>query len=112
MLHPGETARSAVRHAVPEGCTRRARRGVRLPEGAARLHRAVAAGPLFSLGTDGFGRSESRAALRDFFEVDAKHIVLATLTALARENKIKPEDLKRAVRDLNINPDKLNPVNS
>ena len=69
-------------------------------------------GRLFSLGTDGFGRSESRAALRDFFEVDAKHIVLATLTALARENKIKPEDLKRAVRDLNINPDKLNPVNS
>ena len=49
---------------------------------------------------------------RDFFEVDAKHIVLATLTALARENKIKPEDLQRAVRDLNINPDKLNPVNS
>jgi len=69
-------------------------------------------GRLFSLGTDGFGRSESRAALRDFFEVDAKHIVLATLTALARENKIKPEDLQRAVRELNINPDKLNPVNS
>ena len=69
-------------------------------------------GRLFSLGTDGFGRSESRAALRDFFEVDAKHIVLATLTALARESKIKPEDLQRAVRELNINPDKLNPVNS
>ena len=36
-------------------------------------------GQLVSLGTDGFGRSESRVALRDFFEVDAKHIVLATL---------------------------------
>jgi len=40
-------------------------------------------GKLVSLGTDGFGRSENRASLRDFFEVDAKHIVLATLHALA-----------------------------
>ncbi len=38
--------------------------------------------PIVSLGTDGFGRSENRASLRDFFEVDAKHIVLATLSAL------------------------------
>ena len=45
-------------------------------------------GQLVSLGTDGFGRSENRVALRDFFEVDAKHIVLATLGALAREKKI------------------------
>ena len=43
---------------------------------------------LVSLGTDGFGRSENRASLRDFFEVDAKHIVLATLNALAREKQI------------------------
>ena len=42
-------------------------------------------GKLVSLGTDGFGRSENRASLRDFFEVDAKHIVLATLHALAEE---------------------------
>src|SRR5246500_3482545 len=44
---------------------------------------------LVALGTDGFGRSENRASLRDFFEVDAKHIVLATLTALAREKQIE-----------------------
>src|SRR5690606_14375198 len=44
--------------------------------------------PLYSLGTDGFGRSEGRAELRDFFEVDAKHIVLTTLFALLREGKI------------------------
>src|SRR5689334_5040163 len=43
--------------------------------------------PLVSLGTDGFGRSEGRASLRDFFEVDAKHIVLATLHALARDGQ-------------------------
>jgi pyruvate dehydrogenase E1 component len=67
-------------------------------------------GKLFSLGTDGFGRSENRAALRDFFEVDAKHIVLATLTALARENQVGSDVLEKAIRDLGINPEKLNPA--
>ena len=46
-------------------------------------------GRVTSLGTDGFGRSEGRASLRDFFEVDAKHIVLATLGELARDGKIE-----------------------
>ena len=67
-------------------------------------------GQLVSLGTDGFGRSESRAALRDFFEVDAKHIVLATLVALARENKIGNDQVKRAIGELGINPEKVNPA--
>ena len=67
-------------------------------------------GQLVSLGTDGFGRSESRKALRDFFEVDAKHIVLATLGALAREKKIGTDVVKRAIQELGINPDKANPA--
>ncbi len=67
-------------------------------------------GQLVSLGTDGFGRSEARAALRDFFEVDAKHIVLATLGALAREKKIGTDVVKRAIQELGINPDKANPA--
>ncbi|HXP43904.1 MAG TPA: hypothetical protein VN833_26880, partial [Candidatus Acidoferrales bacterium] len=69
-------------------------------------------GQLVSLGTDGFGRSENRAALRDFFEVDAKHIVLATLGALAREKKIGIDVMKKAIHDLEINPEKLNPATS
>src|SRR6202007_1363403 len=69
-------------------------------------------GQLVSLGTDGFGRSENRVALRDFFEVDAKHIVLATLSALARENQIKIETVQQAVKDLGINPEKPNPASS
>jgi pyruvate dehydrogenase E1 component len=68
--------------------------------------------PLVALGTDGFGRSESRISLRDFFEVDAKHIVLATLTALAREKQIKLDVLQKAVRELGINPEKANPANT
>jgi pyruvate dehydrogenase E1 component len=58
------------------------------------------------LGTDGFGRSESRASLRDFFEVDAKHIVLATLTGLLRDGKIKAAEVKKAIADLGINTER------
>jgi len=67
-------------------------------------------GQLVSLGTDGFGRSENRAALRDFFEVDAKHIVLATLGALAREKKIESAILQKAIQELGIDPEKMNPA--
>jgi pyruvate dehydrogenase E1 component len=67
-------------------------------------------GQLVSLGTDGFGRSENRAALRDFFEVDAKHIVLATLSALAREKKVGLDVVKRAIRELEIDAEKQNPA--
>ena len=69
-------------------------------------------GQLVSLGTDGFGRSESRVALRDFFEVDAKHIVLATLGALAREKKIGLDVVKQAIQDLGIDAEKPNPATS
>ncbi len=68
--------------------------------------------PLYSLGTDGFGRSEGRAELRDFFEVDAKHIVLATLFALLREGKIKNQQIEKAIKDLKINPEKRNPMHT
>jgi pyruvate dehydrogenase E1 component len=69
-------------------------------------------GRLVALGTDGFGRSENRASLRDFFEVDAKHIVLATLHALAAEKKIAGHVLEKAIRDLGIDPEKRNPATS
>src|SRR5258708_5277307 len=65
---------------------------------------------LASLGTDGFGRSESRAALRDFFEVDARFITLATLYELFREGKIESAVVQKAIKDLEINLDKPNPL--
>jgi pyruvate dehydrogenase E1 component len=68
--------------------------------------------PLLSLGADGFGRSESRRALRDFFEVDARYVTLATLTALAREGEIAFDDVEEAMHDLEIDPAKPNPVTS
>jgi pyruvate dehydrogenase E1 component len=69
-------------------------------------------GPIASLGTDGFGRSESRVALRDFFEVDARFITLATLRQLMEEGKIQASVVKKAIADLDINAEKPNPHSS
>jgi pyruvate dehydrogenase E1 component len=65
---------------------------------------------LASLGTDGFGRSEGRASLREFFEVDARFITLATLHELIVEGKIDRKIIDQAIKDLGIDPEKLNPV--
>jgi pyruvate dehydrogenase E1 component len=65
---------------------------------------------LASLGTDGFGRSEGRQSLRDFFEVDARSITLATLHELHLDGKLDRSVLDKAIKDLGINPDKPNPV--
>src|SRR6202165_1933373 len=65
---------------------------------------------LASLGTDGFGRSEGRASLRDFFEVDSRFITLATLHELFVDGKIERSVLDKAIKDLGIHADKPNPV--
>ncbi len=66
--------------------------------------------PLVSLGTDGFGRSESRADLRNHFEVDARFVTLATLAALAREGQLDAKVVQKAIKDLQIDPEKANPA--
>jgi pyruvate dehydrogenase E1 component len=63
-----------------------------------------------SLGTDGFGRSESRASLRNFFEVDARFITLATLHELLREGKIQASVVQQAIKDLEIDAEKADPL--
>ncbi|MCD6186823.1 MAG: pyruvate dehydrogenase (acetyl-transferring), homodimeric type [Desulfuromusa sp.] len=68
-------------------------------------------GPVYCLGTDGFGRSDSRSALRDFFEVDARYIVLAALKQLVSAGEESEAVLIKAMKDFKINPDKLNPHN-
>jgi pyruvate dehydrogenase E1 component len=65
---------------------------------------------LATLGTDGFGRSEGRASLRDFFEVDARFITLATLHELFTDGKIARSVIDKAITELRIDPEKLNPV--
>jgi pyruvate dehydrogenase E1 component len=62
------------------------------------------------LGTDGFGRSDGREALRHHFEVDRKSIVVAALKTLVDEGSIEASTVTKAMTDLGVDPDKPNPV--
>jgi pyruvate dehydrogenase E1 component len=66
--------------------------------------------PFVSLGTDGFGRSEGRKALRDFFEVDARFVALGALSALLRHKQIEAKVVEKAIKDFGIDPEKKNPA--
>ncbi|MNT87418.1 Pyruvate dehydrogenase E1 component [compost metagenome] len=59
------------------------------------------------LGTDGYGRSDSRAKLREFFEVDRRYVAVAALSALAREGKIDAARVQEAITKYGINVAKL-----
>lgn len=63
-----------------------------------------------SLGTDGYGRSDSRKALRSFFEVDRFYIVIAALKALSDQNKINVSLVADAIKKYNIDQTKTNPA--
>ncbi len=67
-------------------------------------------GGLVTLGTDGFGRSDSREELRRHFEVDAAHIVFATLSTLFRRGSVTKATVQKAAKALGIDADKINPV--
>lgn len=67
-------------------------------------------GRMVTLGADGYGRSDTRAFLRDHFEVDARFIALAALHALAADGKIQKAVCEKAIEDLGIDPEKVNPV--
>ena len=62
------------------------------------------------LGTDGFGRSDTRAQLREFFEVDRRYVVLAAMTALAEEGVVSRADVAKVMTDLGIDPAKPDPT--
>ncbi|TMD28640.1 MAG: hypothetical protein E6I94_08065 [Chloroflexi bacterium] len=63
-----------------------------------------------SLGTDGFGRSDTREALRSFFEIDPPQIAAAALVALSRCGGIRASRAASAIRELGIDPDKTDPL--
>jgi pyruvate dehydrogenase E1 component len=74
--------------------------------------RAWVPGRYVVLGTDGYGRSDGRAALRHWFEVDAKHIAHAALRALLDEGRLKPAQMKAAQKKLGIDPEKPDPLHA
>ncbi|CAN5595260.1 pyruvate dehydrogenase (acetyl-transferring), homodimeric type [soil metagenome] len=66
--------------------------------------------PFTVLGTDGFGRSDTREALREHFEVNAEHIAYAALHALCIDGKATPDELNRAIAELEIDPERVHPL--
>jgi len=72
--------------------------------------RAYIPGSYKVLGTDGFGRSDSRANLRSHFEVDASYIVVASLSELVKRGKLEQSVLLEAMKRFNIDGDKINPL--
>ena len=63
-----------------------------------------------ALGTDGFGRSESREALRKHFEIDAEHVAFAALSTLHRQGRLDIQVVQQAVKTLNIDTEQPDPV--
>ena len=68
--------------------------------------------PYTVLGTDGFGRSDTREALRKHFEVNAEHIAYGALYSLCLDGKSSPDELKRAIAELEIDPERVNPLHA
>ena len=72
--------------------------------------RAFIPGDYRTLGTDGYGRSDTRGKLRDFFEVDRRYITLAALAALCDQGKVEAKVVTEAIKTLDIDPEKADPV--
>ena len=71
--------------------------------------RGAISAPMHALGTDGFGRSDTRQQLRDFFEVDHRYITVCALAQLAQANVISADVVQAAHKTLDINGNKPNP---
>jgi pyruvate dehydrogenase E1 component len=65
---------------------------------------------MLALGTDGMGRSETRETLRRHFEVDAQFVVIATLYQLHKEGKVDAAKVQNAIKDLGVDPEKIDPL--
>jgi pyruvate dehydrogenase E1 component len=66
--------------------------------------------PFLSLGTDGYGLSDTRAALRRYFEVNAGHVVVAVLAGLVEREDLKPEAVAEAIQRYGIDPEAIEPA--
>ncbi|WP_343587317.1 pyruvate dehydrogenase (acetyl-transferring), homodimeric type [Herbaspirillum sp.] len=112
MLHPAETAKKSYFEQSLEGTDGPIVVSTDYMRTYAEQVRAfVPKGRSYKvLGTDGYGRSDTRAKLREFFEVDRHYVTVAALKSLADEGKIKPSVVAEAIAKYGINPEKPNPV--
>jgi pyruvate dehydrogenase E1 component len=110
MLHPEATPRQAWVTRLLEGETGPVVAATDYMKAYADQIREFVPARYRVLGTDGFGRSDSRRKLREFFEVNRHYVVVAALKALADDGKVKPAKVAAAIRKYGIDPDKPNPV--
>ena len=110
MLHPGEEARLPYVTQQLQGESGPVVAATDYIKSYTDQLREFVPGSFTSLGTDGFGRSDTRAKLRDFFEVSREFVVLAALKALADEGKIEASAVQAAMADLGISADKVDPL--
>lgn len=110
MLHPSEPARLSYVTNCLKDCTGPVVAATDYMKIFADQIREFVPGRYKVLGTDGFGRSDTREKLRQFFEVDRHYVTIATLQALAEDGKISAETVAQAIKKFGIDPDKPNPV--
>ncbi len=112
MLHPGETPRTSW---VTEQLARHQGPVVSATDYiktySEQIRPFIPAGRRFvALGTDGYGRSDTREKLREFFEVDRRYVTIAALKALADDGAIEQSVVAKAITSLSIDPEKPNPT--
>ncbi len=110
MLHPGEPAKKTYIEEALAGLPGPFIAASDYMKTVADQIRQWIPGRYVALGTDGFGRSDSRAELRRFFEVDRHYVVVAALKALADEGKIDAQTVNVAMKKFGIDPEKSNPL--
>jgi pyruvate dehydrogenase E1 component len=110
MLHPNEPQQQNYVQQTLAGCEGPFIAATDYMKTVADQIRQWVPGPYTALGTDGFGRSDSRAELRRFFEVDRHYVVVASLKALADEGKVDKNTVSKAMQAFGIDPEKSNPL--
>jgi pyruvate dehydrogenase E1 component len=110
MLHPTKKAKTAYITEQLGDCNAPVIASTDYMKAYSEQMRAYINQPFYVLGTDGFGRSDSRAALRHFFEVDRNFVVISALKALADQGTIKATVVEKAIKALGIDPEKPNPL--
>ncbi|MEX1237831.1 MAG: pyruvate dehydrogenase (acetyl-transferring), homodimeric type, partial [Pseudomonadales bacterium] len=112
MLHPDEEPRTSYVEACLEDAVGPVIASTDYMKSFADQIREFVPGSYSVLGTDGFGRSDTRERLRHFFEVDRYFVTIAALNALAEENVIETRVVSDAIKKFKINPDKPDPATS
>lgn len=109
LLHPSQTPRKSYVESSLETADGPVVAATDYMKNYAEQIRQFVPRPYYVLGTDGYGRSDRRSALRRFFEVDHNHIVLTALKALVDAGKLSPECVSQAIAKYEIDPDKPDP---